>query len=252
MSAIARWELDDGIAVITLDGPPANALSAELVEQLHHALERTAASEAKALVLCTANPRFFAAGADIALLERADGDAFLRYLDRLRGALRTLETLPIPTLAAIDGLALGGGFELALNCDLRWMSPSAKVGLPEIALGLLPGATGTQRLPAVVGVERAKELMLTGRQVARDEAAALGIALPADGSARAAALDWAREHLGGANEAASAILRCVDAFVSDRDAGLDVERHEVHRLFGTPFARERIAEFVQRRPRRKD
>ncbi len=249
---LAYYSREGDIAVVTLDNPPANALSDELVDQLQAALERTSESDARALVLCTANPRFFGAGADISLLARADRAGFVRYLDRLRRAIATLRALSIPTVAAIDGLALGGGFELTLNCDLRWMGPSARVGLPEIALGLLPGATGTQRLPAVIGVERAKELMLSGRQVGRDEAVTLGIAFAAEESARASALEWAGDHLAGSNEAAAAILRCVDAFASDPEGGLEVERLEVHRLFDTPYARARIEEFVQRRPGSKD
>ncbi len=249
---LARYSREGDIAIITLDNPPANALSGGLVDQLQAALDHTAESDAHALVVCTANPRFFGAGADISLLARADREGFVRYLDRLRDAIATLRSLPITTVAAIDGLALGGGFELALNCDLRWMGPSARVGLPEIALGLLPGATGTQRLPAVVGVERAKELMLSARQVGRDEAVTLGVAFAAEESARATALKWVGEHLGGSNEAAAAILRCVDAFTSDPEGGLEVERLEVHRLFDTPYARARIEEFVQRRPGPKD
>jgi enoyl-CoA hydratase len=160
--------------------------------------------------------------------------------------LTDLHALDAVTIAAIDGLALGGGFELALTCDLRFLGPSAAVGLPEIKLGLLPGATGTQRLTHLVGPARAEEMMLTGRTVRVEEAVAYAIGIPAATTAAAEAVEWASRNLGGDNVAAAAIRRCVEAAHTPGVDGMAVEFDEVAALFASELAQQRIAAFIKR------
>jgi enoyl-CoA hydratase len=165
----------EGIGYLRLDRPEArNALSRELCERLQHQLSTWAEDEAvRAVVISGAGGKAFAAGSDIAeLKQRTHREAFTAVTQR---TLQQLEDFPRPTIAAIDGYALGGGLELALACDLRVASRSAKVGMPEVTLGVFPSAGGTSRLPRVVGLGRAKELIFTGRIVEAEEAFGLGL-----------------------------------------------------------------------------
>ncbi len=168
--------VDDGdIHLVTLDRPEKrNAISQQMVDELHRWLDETESDESlKAVVIQSSSPKVFAAGADIAeLKDRGRADALRRINARI---FRRIEEQPVPVIAAIRGYALGGGCELALACDLRIASKSAKLGQPEVGLGILPGAGAVQRLPRLVGLGRAKELVLTGRIVEADEALAIGL-----------------------------------------------------------------------------
>ena len=162
---------DDGVALVTLDNPKVNALSRELLGQLE-AVAGDLTGNPPGAVVITGGDRIFAAGADIAEFggpdeARAVGGGFRRALDAVAG-------IPRCVIAAISGFALGGGCELALACDLRIASERAKLGQPEILLGIIPGGGGTQRLARLVGPAKAKELVLTGRQVGADEALGSG------------------------------------------------------------------------------
>src|ERR1700733_5011500 len=186
----------DGVALIRLDRPKANALSGEVLGQLAEVLAGLAADLPGAVVLWGGR-RIFAAGADIAELEsgvapRTVGANFAR-------ALGALASLPRATIAAVNGFALGGGLELALACDFRVCADDARLGLPEILLGVIPGGGGTQRLPRLIGSSRAKELILSGRQVRADEALAIGLVnrVAAPDYVLEAALTWARELAAG-------------------------------------------------------
>jgi hypothetical protein len=158
---------DDGVAVVTLDNPKVNALSSALLNQLRD-VARGLTDDPPRAVLVTGGPKVFAAGADIGEFGGPDeartvGTAFLE-------ALEAVAAIPRPTIAAIGGYALGGGCELALACDLRIASERARLGQPEILLGIIPGGGGTQRLARLVGPSRAKELIFSGRQVGAEEA----------------------------------------------------------------------------------
>ncbi len=161
----------DGVALVRLDRPKANALSGELLQQLRRAAEELAADPPGAVVLW-GGERIFAAGADIVQMEDGGAEAVSANFAATTGALAGL---PRVTIAAINGYALGGGLELALACDLRICADDAKLGLPEIQLGVIPGGGGTQRLARLVGAGRAKELVLTGRHVRAEEALAIGL-----------------------------------------------------------------------------
>lgn len=167
--------VSDGIATLELNRPEVrNALNRELCQQLVETLEAwSERDDVRAVILCGAGDKAFAAGADIAeLKERTHKQSFLAWTQRM---LQTVEDFPRPVIAAIDGYALGGGLELALACDLRVASAGAKVGLPEVSLGIFPSAGGTWRLPRLVGLGRAKELIFTGRILDAREANALGL-----------------------------------------------------------------------------
>src|SRR6188472_2198459 len=172
---------DDGVAVVTIENPKVNALSSEVLRQLRAAAE-TLTDDPPGAVVITGGDRVFAAGADISEFGGPDearelGELFLH-------ALNAVADIPRATIAAIAGVALGGGCELALACDFRIASSRARFGQPEILLGIIPGGGGTQRLPRLIGSSRAKDLILTGRQVKADEALAIGLVdevVPLDG-----------------------------------------------------------------------
>lgn len=245
------WNRDGAILEIVLDRPPANALGLELVDGLHNAMNYAEAAGVKVIVLTSALEGFFAAGADIKHMSAVDAASFREYGDALRGALERLAGLPLISVAAIDGLALGGGLELAMACTMRVASADARLGLPEVKLGLIPGAGGTQRLPRLVGRGRALDIMLTGRQVEADEAYWIGLidrfAEPGI-TARAAAWQLANELAAASTAAQLAVVRTVEA-ADDRPLadGLDYEVEQVQDLFERGEAVEGLRAFIDKR-----
>jgi enoyl-CoA hydratase len=241
---------DDGVALIRLDRPKANALSGEVLLQLAEVLEGLAADPPGAVVLWGGR-RIFAAGADIAELEsgvapRTVGAGFGR-------ALGALASLPRATIAAVNGAALGGGLELALACDFRVGAEDARLGLPEILLGLIPGGGGTQRLPRLIGSSRAKELILSGRQVRADEALAIGLVnrVVAPDDVLDAALTWAAELAAGPLVAHGLAKSAVDGGLERPLAeGLLSELEAFAAVFETEDARTGLRSFVEHGPGR--
>ena len=245
------WNRDGSIVEIVLDRPPANALGLEIITGLHTAMDDAQAVDTKVLVVASAVDGFFAAGADIKHMSAVDPASFREYGDALRGALERLAALPLISVAAVDGLALGGGLELAMACTLRVGAAQARLGLPEVKLGLIPGAGGTQRLPRLIGRGRALDLMLTGRQVEADEAFWIGLidrfAEP-DTTARAAAWRLAQELAAASTPAQLAVVRTVDA-AYDRPLpdGLQFEVEQVQDLFERGEAAEGLRAFIDKR-----
>ena len=244
----------DRIFQVQLHGPPANALALPLVDGLDRALDEFDKSPARVLVITSALDGFFAAGADIklmsALANAVDTAKFMKYGNRLRGALDRLAGSDRPSVAAIEGLALGGGLELALAATMRVGSRSAQLGLPESKLGLIPGAGGTQRLPRVVGRGRALDIMLTARNVPADEAYAMGLLdrLVEPGEAEKAALELAGQLATRSPAALTQVMRCVDdAFDLPLEEGKQREAERVTELFAGPEAREGLGAFIQKR-----
>ena len=188
MSNACTWSIEDGVGIITIDSPPVNALSARVRHGLHEGFRALAADDAVGAVVLICAGRTFCAGADIGELGKPmDGPGLLEVFD-------IIETGSKPVIAAIHGTALGGGYEFALICHYRIAVPSAKVGLPEVNLGLLPGGGGTQRLPRLVGVEAALELLTSGEQVPAPRALELGMidALAQEGRLREDAIAFAK------------------------------------------------------------
>ncbi|HKI59107.1 MAG TPA: enoyl-CoA hydratase-related protein [Trueperaceae bacterium] len=244
------YAVEANVAIVTIDRQDAlNALNDELLTELSVAFEMAEADlEVRALILTGAG-RAFVAGADIAGLQRL-GDAFAGREASLAGQdlTNTLAALPIPTIAAINGFALGGGLELALAADLRVASPKARLGLPEVGLGLIPGYGGTQRLPRLIGQGRALDLIFTGRHVDAAEALAMGLVNRVADDALAAAKELAGLAMKNApialGLAKEAVVRGLDVTLNQ---GLEIEAD----LFGlaatTEDMQEGTAAFLEKR-----
>ena len=175
MGEFVTFEVEGGVGTIRLDRPPMNALNAQLQAELHAVVgEATDRADVRAVVVY-GGEKVFAAGADIKEMVAADYPAMIVRAEKLQAALDALARIPKPVIAAITGYALGGGCELALAADFRVCGDNAKLGQPEILLGVIPGAGGTQRLTRLVGPARAKDLVFAGRFVDAAEALAIGL-----------------------------------------------------------------------------
>lgn len=244
--SLVDYSVRDGVALITLNRPPVNALNAELITDIGAAVA-AAGDDAVRAVVITGEPHF-AAGADITGFQAAfDGKTEERQASGLSEVVAALESLPKPTVAAVRGFALGGGLELSMGADFRYLADDAKVGQPEIMLGIIPGAGGTQRLTRLVGFQKTKELCMSGRHVGAEEAAALGIAdkvFPPDELLDGALADAAR-FAAGPTQAYAAVKRAVagghDTTLAE---GLEIEADEFAGVFGTEDARIGVAAFL--------
>ena len=251
MSEFVRLEVADGIGTIRLDRPKMNAISFQVQEELlAAATEATERDDVRAVILY-GGERLFAAGNDVK--EMAD----LRYIDMVKrgrgvqAAVTAVAQIPKPVVAAVTGYALGGGCELTLAADIRIASEGAVFGQPEILLGIIPGAGGTQRLPRLVGPAKAKELIFTGRFVKADEALAIGLVdkvVPAE-AVYDEALAWARQFVNGAAYALRAAKEAIDRGLEvDLDTGLQIERMAFAEVFGTEDGAIGMASFVENGP----
>ncbi len=241
-----------GATVIAwLDRPPANSISLDMVQALRRlwgaVCER---EETRAVIFASANPMLFCAGADIKAFTKMDADGGRELLDAVHGLLRDMERSPIITIAAVNALALGGGCELAMACDLRIAAQSALFGQPEINLGIIPGFGGTQRLPRLIGESRALELNLTGDPIAAAEAYEIGLVnrLVPDHELLDTALSFARK-LGGQAPLAVAQIKRVSA-AGDLDAGIESEKQGFATVFASEDAQEGISAFLGKRTAR--
>ncbi|WP_380168775.1 enoyl-CoA hydratase/isomerase family protein [Jannaschia sp. R86511] len=244
------FSVDGRIGTLRLERPPMNAIDAAVRDGIREAVAHARSSGVGSLVV-VGSAKVFAAGADIKEMAGL-GPADVLHLARdLQGALDELAALPVPTVAAITGYALGGGFELALACDFRVVDAEARVGLPEITLGLIPGGGGTQRLARLVGSARTKDLVFSGRMVGAEEALALGLAdevAPA-GTAEQAARARVARYVNGAAVAVGAAKDAIDhGLDGDLASGLQLERALFAALFGTRDAQHGLASFVERGP----
>lgn len=243
---------DGAVRVLTINRPARrNALDGATLERLAECLEAVVGDAgARVLVLTGAGDKAFVAGADITEFQGLSSDDARALAHRGQRVMRRLETLGRPVIAAINGYALGGGCELALACTLRLMSTTARLGLPEVKLGLLPGFGGTQRLTKLVGRQRALEWMLTGRQIDAAEAVAAGLVLRAVEPDRLMpeALALAHELAQGAPLAQAYILACADrALELPLDAGQDVEASYFGLAAATDDMREGVSAFLEKR-----
>jgi enoyl-CoA hydratase len=249
MSAV-NWSADGPVLHIVLNRPPANALGPPIIDGLHAALDAADKSHPKVLLVSSSLDGFFAAGADIKHMTTVDAASFKAYGDSLRSGLDRLAGHPALSVAAIDGLALGGGLELAMACTLRVAGSASRLGLPEVKLGLIPGASGTQRLPRLVGRGPALDLMLTGRQIDATDAFRIGLIdrLAEPGGALSAARALADELCAASAPAQQAVVRTVDA-AEDRPLadGLRYEVEQIQQLFEHGEAAEGLRAFVEKR-----
>jgi enoyl-CoA hydratase/carnithine racemase len=244
------WSSDGPILRISLNWPPANALGVATVEGLNAALDAAVQSPPKVIVVASDLDGYFAAGADIKHMTKVDAVSFRQFGDMVRAAVQRLADQQALTIAAIEGVTLGGGLELAMACTLRVAGNAARLGLPEVKLGLIPGAGGTQRLPRLVGRGSALDLMLTGRQIDAAEAMRIGLIdrLVASGSAVTAALELAEQLICASNAAQRAVVRAVDAADQlDLSHGLRFEVEQIQQLFEHGEAAEGLQAFVEKR-----
>ena len=253
-SSQVTWTKAAGVATLMINHPPVNALSSRVINEINGCLEEIAADPGVVVLVVTGTgEKFFVAGADIKEFPemlKMSPEAVRDYARRTHYVFNALDFFPKPTIAAVNGLALGGGCELMLACDLRIASANVRLGLPEIKLGLFPGGGGTQRLARSIGVAKAKELMFTGEPITADEALRIGLinkAVPA-GQALDAAQDLARIIAQRAGVALAYIKQAVGhgLELSLRD-GLDVEIELFGMVFQTEDAREGVTAFLEKR-----
>jgi enoyl-CoA hydratase len=249
---VLGFEARGAVALITLRRPEQlNALNAELVSGLRDQIDRIAADEALRSVVVTGAGKAFSAGADIKEFGALAGPSEFRdFIQHLERTLRSLELLPKPSIAAVNGAALGGGLELAAACDLRIADPRARFGVPEIKLGLLPGAGGTQRLPRLLQRGVAKQMLLTGDPLNAHEALRVGLVneVSDEGGSLDRAVELAIALADRAPLAAAAAKQLVDHGTGlPLDAALALERETVSMLFDTEDRIEGVAAFVERR-----
>jgi enoyl-CoA hydratase/3-hydroxyacyl-CoA dehydrogenase len=247
-----KLETRGAIAIAWLDRPPANLLAPETIAALRRVWEHVEGAGLRALVIASANPMLFCAGADIKAFTAMDADAGRALLDETHGLLRAFERSAVATIAAVNALAFGGGCELAMACDVRIAAESATFGQPEIALGIIPGFGGTQRLPRLVGEAKALELNLTGEPISAEEAYEVGLVnrvVPGH-ELFDVALAWARKLAGQPPISVREIKRAVAAAAGDLDAGIEAEKAGFATAFASEDAREGIAAFLEKRSAR--
>jgi enoyl-CoA hydratase/carnithine racemase len=242
---------DDGVGEIALSRPPVNALSGPIARELTGVVDEVRDDERVRAVVVWGGDKVFAAGADIKEMGELDSVQMQRHIAAFQDALTRLEQLPLISIAAITGYALGGGCELALACDLRVCAADAQLGQPEILLGVIPGAGGTQRLPRLIGAGRAKELIYSGRFVGAEEALRIGLVtevVPRE-EVHARATEVARGFASGPTVALAAAKFAVqNGLEADLTSGLHIERQAFAALFATEDQRIGMRSFVEHGP----
>lgn len=248
---LVRLEVEDGVGTLRLDRPKMNAINSQLRAELAAAaVEARDRTDVRAVVLY-GGERVFAAGADIAEMAAMAYPEMVAWGTLLQETFKLVARLPKPVVAAVTGYALGGGFELALTADFRVLGERAKVGVPEIQLGIIPGAGGTQRLTRLVGPARAKSMVFTGRHVGAEEAMAVGIAdaVVPDAGVYETARELAAQFVVGPAVALRNAKQAIDdGLEMDLDAGLRLESALFTGLFGTDDQRTGMASFLAAGP----
>ena len=252
MGEFVRLDIDEErrVGVIRLERPPMNALAVQVWQEIEAVSHEAAGDDRVGAVVVAGSRKVFAAGADIKEFPEWDYQQTREVGQTLQRSLDALARMPKVTIAAINGVALGGGCELALACDFRFVADDAKLGQPEILLGLIPGAGGTQRLPRLVGLSRAKELIFSGRTVGAEEAARIGLAdhvAPAD-DVLDAAIDAAARYAAGPYALRLAKQAIEDGTELPLDQALRLERSLFAECFATQDARAGVASFLEHGP----
>jgi enoyl-CoA hydratase len=251
MAEFVRLEVDEGVATLRLDRPKMNALNAQMQEEIRAAAtEATARDDVKAVVVY-GGERVFAAGADVKEMAEMSYVDMVARSGALQSSFSSVAAIPKPVVAAVTGYALGGGCELALCADVRFAADDAVLGQPEILLGIIPGAGGTQRLTRLVGPSRAKDIIFTGRFVPADEALAIGLVDRVVPAAQVydEAVAWACQFTGAATYAVRAAKEAIDQGLEvDLQTGLAIERQQFAALFATDDRRIGMTSFVEQGP----
>jgi enoyl-CoA hydratase/carnithine racemase len=250
-SEFVRLEVADGVGTIRLDRPKMNAISLQVqVELRAAAAEATERDDVRAVVVW-GGERVFAAGNDVKEMATMSYTDMVDKVEAVQGAITAIARIPKPVVAAVNGYALGGGCELAMAADVRFAAEDAVLGQPEVLLGIIPGAGGTQRLPRLVGPAKAKDLLFTGRFVKADEALAIGLVdrvVPA-AEVYAEAVAWARQFATAAPYALRAIKESVDrGLEADLETGLQIERQHFAAIFATEDRTTGMQSFIENGP----
>ncbi len=247
-----RYEKDGAIATVTISRPEAlNALNSTVIGELAQVVEEIGKDGALGAAIFTGEGRSFVAGADIGEMSTMTLSQGRDFGRRGSAVMRAIEKLEIPTIAAVNGFALGGGCELAMSCDIILASEKAKFGQPEVGLGITPGFSGTQRLPRRVGAAKAKELIFSGKVVKADEAKAMGLVneVYAPESLMDAAREMARSFAKNAPTAVKYAKACIDRGLQmDIDSGVALENEFFAMCFATEDQKEGMAAYLEKRP----
>ena len=251
MGEYVRLEVADGVGTIRLDRPKMNAISIQVQEEIRAAAAEAAERDDVKAVVVYGGERVFAAGNDVKEMADMSYTDMVKRSGPLQSAVTAVARIPKPVVAAVTGYALGGGCELALAADVRFAADNAVLGQPEVLLGIIPGAGGTQRLTRLVGPSRAKDLIFTGRFVKADEALAIGLVdrlFPAE-SVYDEAVAWAQQFAGAATYALRAAKECIDrGLETDLETGLEIERQQFAALFATQDRTTGMRSFVENGP----
>ncbi|MCW4354600.1 enoyl-CoA hydratase-related protein [Hoyosella sp. YIM 151337] len=251
MAEFVTLDVADGIGTIRLNRPPMNALNRQVQSELIEvAQEASRRSDVKAVIVF-GGEKVFAAGADVKEMAAMSYQEMSEAIAGLQAGLSAVAMIPKPTVAAITGYALGGGLEVALGADRRIAGDNAKLGVPEILLGVIPGGGGTQRLARLVGPSRAKDMVFTGRFVGAEEALSIGLVdeVVAPDEVYNAALAWASQFARGASRALAAAKAAIDQGLdTDLDTGLAIERHLFAGLFATDDRTIGMKSFIDNGP----
>lgn len=250
-SEFVRLEVADGVGTIRLDRPKMNAISFQVQDELLAAAqEATERTDVRAVVVW-GGEKVFAAGNDVKEMAEKSYVDLVDRGDRVQAPVTAIARIPKPVVAAVNGYALGGGCELAMAADIRFAAEDAVFGQPEVLLGIIPGAGGTQRLTRLVGPAKAKELMFTGRFVKADEALSIGLVdrlFPAE-QVYGAAVAWASKFSNAAPYALRAIKECVDRGIeTDLETGLAIERQQFASVFATADRETGMQSFIENGP----
>jgi enoyl-CoA hydratase/carnithine racemase len=251
MGEFVRLEVEDGVGTIRIDRPKMNALSVTVQEEIRSAAHEAAERRDVRAVVLYGGERVFAAGADIKEMADMSYADMVSRSGRLQSALTAVARIPKPVVAAVTGYALGGGCELAMCADIRIAGEGATLGQPEILLGIIPGAGGTQRLTRLVGPAKAKDIVFSGRFVKADEALRIGLVdrVVPDDRVYDEALAWAAQFSGAAALALRAAKESVDRGIeTDLDTGLEIERVQFAALFATEDRTTGMRSFMENGP----
>jgi enoyl-CoA hydratase/3-hydroxyacyl-CoA dehydrogenase len=245
--APVKLDTRGAIAILWLDNPPANSLAPQVIEALQGAWDAIQGTDVRAMIIASPNPALWCAGADIKAFTQLDAQGGRGLLDAAHALFRAWEQSPIMTIAAVNGIALGGGCEMAMACDVRLAGYSAAFGQPEIGLGIIPGFGGTQRLPRLVGPAKALEMNTTGEPISAEDAYEHGLVnrVVADHELFDAALSWAHKFAGQAPVALANIKRA--SHRADLDEGIEAEKEGFIAAFTSDDAREGISAFLGKR-----
>jgi len=244
-------QVEDGVGTIRLDRPKMNAINEQLYLEVRAAAMEAASREEIRAVVLYGGERVFAAGADIKAMSQLDGSSMVAWGRELTASFTAVATIPKPVIAAVTGYALGGGYELALCADFRVLGASAKVGQPEILLGVIPGAGGTQRMARLIGPAKTKDLVFTGRHVGAEEALEIGLAdaVVPDDEVYSTAIAMARKFAAGPPLALAAAKRAIDEGLElPIDQGLALESRLFAGLFDTEDQATGMASFLENGP----